>query len=73
LRERPSGYRAVDRSADRREADVQQEGTGGGMVCSKCGQSFETQEELDRHMQEAHPDEGMGGGTEGGGKEGATQ
>jgi hypothetical protein len=37
------------------------------MVCSKCGQTFETQEELDRHMQDAHPDEGMGGGTEGGG------
>lgn len=50
-----------------------QEDTGGGMVCSHCGQSFDTQEELDRHMEEAHPDEGMGGGTEGGGTEGATQ
>jgi hypothetical protein len=50
----------------RREADVQQEGTGGGMVCSHCGQSFQTQEELDRHMQEAHPDEGMGGDMGGG-------
>jgi uncharacterized C2H2 Zn-finger protein len=30
----------------------------GGMVCEKCGASFETQEELDRHVQEAHPDEG---------------
>lgn len=49
---------------------MQQEGTGGGMVCSKCGQSFETQEELDRHMEEAHPDEGTGGDM-GGGMEGA--
>jgi hypothetical protein len=30
------------------------------MVYSHCGQSFGTQEELDLHMQEAHPDEGMG-------------
>ena len=48
-----------------------QEGMEGGMVCSKCGQSFQTQEELDRHMQEAHPDDGgmgeEGGGTGGGG------
>jgi hypothetical protein len=41
------------------------------MVCSHCGQTFETQEELDRHMQEAHPDEGGGG--MGGGEEGMTQ
>jgi hypothetical protein len=34
----------------------------GGMICSKCGQSFETQEELDRHMEEVHPDDGMGEG-----------
>ncbi|MCD6022408.1 MAG: hypothetical protein K0R20_2118 [Actinomycetia bacterium] len=46
---------------------MQQEGTGGAMVCSRCGQSVETQEELDRHMQDAHPDEGTGGGMEGGG------
>ncbi|MGH2691731.1 MAG: C2H2-type zinc finger protein [Actinomycetota bacterium] len=50
---------------------MQQEGTGGGMVCSHCGQTFETQEELDRHMQEAHPDEGGGG--MGGGEEGMTR
>ena len=29
------------------------------VVCGKCGASFETQEELDRHMQETHPDDGM--------------
>jgi hypothetical protein len=34
-----------------------QEGAQGGVVCGKCGASFETQEELDRHMQETHPDE----------------
>jgi Zinc finger, C2H2 type len=61
---RDPGIRADEGRWTRREADVQ-EGTGGGMTCSKCGQSFETQEELDRHMQEVHPDEGMGGGTEG--------
>ena len=33
-------------------------GTGGGKTCEKCGASFETQEELDRHVQEAHQDEG---------------
>jgi DNA-directed RNA polymerase subunit M/transcription elongation factor TFIIS len=33
------------------------EGKGGAMICEKCGASFETQEELDRHVQEAHPDE----------------
>jgi hypothetical protein len=31
----------------------------GGKVCEKCGASFETQEELDRHIQETHADEGM--------------
>jgi Zinc finger, C2H2 type len=47
--------------------------TPGGMTCGKCGQSFDTQEELDRHMQETHPEEGMGGGMEGGGgTEGST-
>jgi uncharacterized C2H2 Zn-finger protein len=40
-------------------------GTGGGMVCEKCGASFETQEELDRHVQEAHPDDGTQRDTEG--------
>jgi uncharacterized C2H2 Zn-finger protein len=37
----------------------QQEQQGkGGVVCGKCGASFETQEELDRHVQEVHGDEG---------------
>jgi len=31
----------------------------GGKVCERCGASFETQEELDRHIQETHGDEGM--------------
>jgi len=45
---------------------MDEQGTPGGMVtCSHCGQTFATQEELDRHMQETHPDEGMGGGMEG--------
>jgi hypothetical protein len=48
---------------------MDQESGGGGMICSKCGASFETQEELDQHMQEVHPDEGMGGGDMGGGTE----
>ncbi len=30
-----------------------------GMVCGKCGASFETQEELDRHVRETHPDDAM--------------
>jgi len=38
---------------------MEQLGTPGGMICEKCGASFETQEELDRHVQETHPDEGM--------------
>ena len=66
--------RAAEGQETRREADVQQEDTGGGMTCSKCGQSFETQEELDRHMAEGHPEEGVGGGMEGGGgMDGATE
>lgn len=56
----PSRVRGGE-SAERKEGTMAQEGMEGGMVCSKCGQSFETQEELDRHMQETHPDEGMGG------------
>ena len=35
---------------------MEQEGKG-GVVCGKCGASFETQEELDRHVQETHQDE----------------
>ena len=45
---------------------MEEQGGQGSMICSKCGASFETQEELDTHMTEAHPDEGMGGGEEGG-------
>jgi hypothetical protein len=46
------------RSNRRKEGDMEQEGgPGGGVVCAKCGASFETQEELDRHVQETHPDE----------------
>jgi hypothetical protein len=41
------------------EFEQHPEGTGGGVVCEKCGASFETQDELDRHVQEAHPDDGM--------------
>lgn len=36
-----------------------QQGEQSSMVCAKCGASFETQEELDRHVQETHPDEEM--------------
>ena len=36
---------------------MEQLGTPGGMICEKCGASFETQEELDRHVQEAHQDD----------------
>jgi uncharacterized C2H2 Zn-finger protein len=38
---------------------MEEQGTQGGMICEKCGASFETQEELDRHVQETHPDDGM--------------
>jgi uncharacterized C2H2 Zn-finger protein len=38
---------------------MEQEGKQGGVVCEKCGATFDTQEELDRHVQEAHPDDGM--------------
>jgi hypothetical protein len=31
----------------------------GKFVCSMCDASFDTQEALDRHMAEVHPDEGM--------------
>ena len=39
--------------------DMAQQNMQGGMVCEKCGATFDTQEELDRHVQEAHPDEEM--------------
>jgi Zinc finger, C2H2 type len=55
------GYASEDRLSAEEEAAMDEQGTQGGMVCSHCGQSFATQEELDRHMQEAHPDEGTGG------------
>jgi uncharacterized C2H2 Zn-finger protein len=29
-----------------------------GKVCGKCGASFETQEDLDRHVQSEHGEEG---------------
>jgi hypothetical protein len=32
----------------------QEQTPGGGYVCGKCGASFETQEELDRHVQSEH-------------------
>jgi hypothetical protein len=48
-------------ASDRKETEMEQQPgvTGGGMVCEKCGASFETQEELDRHVEEAHADVGM--------------
>jgi hypothetical protein len=53
---------------------------GGGFVCPRCDATFDTQEELDRHMQEVHGEdmgggsgEGMGEEGMGGGMEGATQ
>ena len=38
---------------------MEERGARGGMVCEKCGATFETQEELDRRAQEAHTDGGM--------------
>jgi hypothetical protein len=38
---------------------MEQQPMQGGKVCEKCGASFETQEELDRHIQETHADEDM--------------
>lgn len=38
---------------------MDQQDTQGGKVCERCGASFETQEELDRHVRETHADEGM--------------
>ena len=37
------------------------------MTCEHCGQTFGSQEELDRHMKETHPDKMSEGGMEGGG------
>jgi uncharacterized C2H2 Zn-finger protein len=36
---------------------MDKQGGQDGMICGKCGATFETQEELDRHVQETHPDE----------------
>jgi uncharacterized C2H2 Zn-finger protein len=33
---------------------MEQQGGQGGVVCGKCGASFETQEELDRHVESEH-------------------
>jgi hypothetical protein len=38
---------------------MEEQGGQAGMVCGMCGASFETQEELDQHIRETHPDEGM--------------
>jgi uncharacterized C2H2 Zn-finger protein len=34
--------------------EQQGETPGGKAVCAKCGASFETQEELDRHVESEH-------------------
>lgn len=42
---------------DSKEAIMEQEQSPrDGAVCGKCGASFETQEELDRHVQSEHGD-----------------
>jgi hypothetical protein len=33
---------------------MEQHGGQGGVVCAKCGASFERQEELDRHVETDH-------------------
>ena len=38
--------------------DEQQGGNEGMMTCPTCQQQFATQEELDRHVQEQHGNEG---------------
>ena len=45
--------------------DQEQESPGKGAVCGKCGATFETQEELDRHVASEH---GGGDGDEGTGQ-----
>jgi hypothetical protein len=32
----------------------EKEAPGGGHICAKCGASFETKEELDRHIASEH-------------------
>lgn len=43
-------------SMRRKEELMQQRSdeTRGGIVCDKCGMSFDTKEELDRHVEETH-------------------
>lgn len=41
--------------------ETEQEAPREGAICGKCGASFETQEELDRHVASEHGD---GGGEE---------
>jgi hypothetical protein len=50
------GIEASGPAVDREEAAMEQreQTEGGGHVCGKCGAAFETQEELDRHVQAAH-------------------
>jgi hypothetical protein len=43
--------------------DQEQESPREGAVCGKCGASFETQEELDRHVASEHGDGGEELGT----------
>lgn len=33
---------------------MQEQGEQGGVVCGKCGATFDTQEELDRHVESEH-------------------
>jgi Zinc finger, C2H2 type len=66
-RQHRTGYTvSLGGSIDGQEAamEQQEQTTGGGFVCEKCGASFETQEELDRHIQSEHgegePERGEG-------------
>jgi hypothetical protein len=34
--------------------EMEQQGGQAGVACGKCGASFETQEELDRHTESEH-------------------
>jgi hypothetical protein len=52
------GIEASGPAVDWEEAAMEQgeQTQGGGHVCGKCGAAFETQEELDRHVQAEHPE-----------------
>ncbi len=42
---------------ERRKEELMRQGsdeTSGGIVCDKCGMSFDTKEELDRYVEETH-------------------